>query len=409
MTSITSLDVFIGNRLIGNIALLPNDRSIFSFEESYVDDLTRPTLSLSFIDMYGDILTDRRPIQTQLEPFFSNLLPEGYLRKYLSEKAGIAEVREFYLMWVLGRDLSGNVIVKPSEGEEWPPFEDKNMNDAEKAYRKEQAMRFSLAGVQLKFSALISESKGLTIPAQGHGGDWIVKLPSERWKGVPENEYSMMKFAERMGMNVPDIQLVSMNDIKGIPTDIGDLSGNTLAIKRFDRDKGKRIHIEDFAQVFGLYPDRKYERGNYKNIAEVLWAEIGEEAIIEYVKRLVFNILIGNGDMHMKNWSLIYPDGQNADIAPAYDFLSTIPYTQDKDMALNLYRGGPRLFTDITQDSFIQFAAKAKLPETITLNAVKETTEKFHDLWGEAKQSLPIEERVSDAIDAHLKELPLAK
>ena len=410
MTALTNLNVFLGDQNIGSITLLPNDKSIFSFSEEYVADINRPILSLSYKDIYGDVAVDRDAVQTRLEPFFSNLLPEGHLREYLATRAGVKDVREFYLMWILGQDLPGNVTVRPADGEDWPPMADKSLTKEEIETRHSQTMRFSLAGVQLKFSGLMAASGGLTIPAHGTGGSWIVKLPSVKWNGVPENEYSMMEFARRMGMDVPEVKLVRMDDIGGIPQGIGDMSGDALAVKRFDRtDGGGRIHMEDFAQVFNLYPERKYERGNYRNIAEVIWGEIDEEALTEYVKRLVFNAFIGNGDMHMKNWSLIYPDGRNAALAPAYDFLSTLPYMNDTDMALNLYRGGPRRFDALTQASFISFAAKAKLPETIVMTAVKETISQFYDLWPEVQKDLPIEKRVAEAIEKHLKTIPLAQ
>lgn len=410
MPSITHLDVLIGEKQIGNITLLPNDKNIFSFINEYVEDGNRPMLSLSYIDPNGDLITDRNSISTKLEPFFSNLLPEGHLRRYLAEKAGVKEVREFYLMWILGRDLPGNVIIKPSDGEDWPPTEDRGLTEQEISERKEQAMRFSLAGVQLKFSALETGThKGLTIPSHGSGGSWIVKLPSLQWNGVPENEYSMMAFASILGMDIPEIQLIHMDSIEGMPEGIGDISGNALAIKRFDRGiDGNRIHIEDFAQVYGVYPERKYKAGNYRNIVDVLWTLSDEDTVIEYVRRLVYNALIGNGDMHLKNWSLIYPDGRTPNIAPAYDFLSTVPYLKDKDMALNLYRGGPRLFADLTETSFAKFADQARIPETLVIRTVRETVDMFQDNWGEAKKSLPIEKRVSEAIEAHIRTIPIA-
>ena len=66
--------------------------------------------------------------------------------------------------------------------------------------RSENVLRFSLAGIQLKFSAIIEGRGGLTIPARGMGGSWIVKLPSREFEGVPENEFSMMTLARHIGM-----------------------------------------------------------------------------------------------------------------------------------------------------------------------------------------------------------------
>lgn len=409
MPDISVLDILLGDQHIGNLTLLDGDRPILSFRDDYVKNPERPTLSQSFKDPYGGIITEFNPTQTRVPAFFSNLLPEGHLREYIAERAGVKSMREFFLLWILGQDLPGNVIIRPADGEEWPPFAEKGLSEKEIDARRDKAMRFSLAGVQLKFSALTSGDKGLTIPTHGKGGSWIVKLPSNSFTGVPENEYSMMKLAYGIGMNVPQVKLIALEDIAGLPEDIGDFSGNAFAIERFDRSlNGERIHIEDFAQVFSLYPDSKYSRGNYRNIAEVIWAETGEEGIVEYIKRLTFNALIGNGDMHMKNWSLIYPDGVNAALAPAYDFLSTIPYLKEDGMALNLMRGGSKKFNELSLDSFVTLAAKASLPETMVINTVKETVSRFHDRWTNAKQDLPIEGRVSKAIDAHLKTLPLA-
>ena len=55
---------------------------------------------------------------------------------------------------------------------------------------------------------------------------------------------------------------------------------------------------------------------------------------MEFLRRFVFNALIGNADMHLKNWSLIYPDRRAAMLAPAYDFVSTIAYLPDDRLAL---------------------------------------------------------------------------
>jgi serine/threonine-protein kinase HipA len=61
--------------------------------------------------------------------------------------------------------------------------------------------------------------------------------------------------------------------------------------------------------------------------------EVGDAGAVEYTRRLVFSALIGNGDMHLKNWSLVYPDQRTPALAPAYDLVSTIPYMRDEDTA----------------------------------------------------------------------------
>jgi serine/threonine-protein kinase HipA len=138
-------------------------------------------------------------------------------------------------------------------------------------------MRFSLAGVQLKFSAVQQANGGLTIPATGKGGSWIVKLPSSRFDAVPENEYSMMELARMLGMDVPETQLLPINQIANIPAGIGKYGDSAFVIKRFDRVDGQAIHIEDFAQVFGVYPQDKYKKASMRNIAQVIGIEGKDE------------------------------------------------------------------------------------------------------------------------------------
>lgn len=134
---------------------------------------------------------------------------------------------------------------------------------------------------------------GLTIPAEGIGGSWIVKLPSMKFAGVPENEFAMMELARAVDIKVPEVRLVSLSEVADLPEDVVRMEGNVLAVKRFDRtEDGRFVHVEDFAQVFGLYPEKKYGRASYQNIAEVLWAETSEEDIAELIRA---GIPLGNG------------------------------------------------------------------------------------------------------------------
>jgi serine/threonine-protein kinase HipA len=406
MSSVSTLNVFLYGELVGTITNVGNDRSLFAFTQSYIEDAARPTLSLGFKDSLGELMTDFKAITTKLMPFFSNLLPEDEMRKYLAERANINPEREFLLLWVLGQDLPGAITVKPADGEELPPSITEPI-DEERSH-KDGAMRFSLAGVQLKFSAVQHATGGLTIPANGMGGSWIVKLPSSKFDGVPENEYSMMELARKIGMDVPETQLLNIGDIENIPNGIRQFGDSAFAIKRFDRiNGGGSVHIEDFAQVFGVYPSDKYMKASMRNIAEVIGIEGQEEDIAEFTRRLVFNTLIGNADMHLKNWSLIYSDKRSASIAPAYDFVSTIPYIADKEAALKVSRS--KKFTDFTMDELSHLAANARLPEKLVLDTAEETVSLFHDIWQKEKNNLALSRGVIEAIEQHLGTLPIAK
>ncbi len=405
MADISSLSVYLYDKKVATLTLLPGDSTLLAFEENYIEDENRPILSLGFKDSFGQLITEHRPVRTRIPPFFSNLLPEGPLREYLAKRAGVKSEREFHLLWVLGKDLPGAVRIEPGDDAKWPG-DDKESNLVSANTARENALRFSLAGVQLKFSAVTKAHGGLTIPAQGAGGSWIVKLPSAVYPGVPENEYAMMEFARMLGLDVPETRLVPIKDIEGLPEGMDQLGGETFAIKRFDRaDDGSAVHIEDFAQIFNVFPDRKYERASYRNIADVIAAEIGDDGIEEFVKRLVFNALIGNADMHLKNWSLIYPDRRNAKLAPAYDFVSTVGYLPDENMALTL--GRSKRFAELNEDQLRQFAIKARLAEKYIIDIATKMTEAFDDLWPQAKKEFALSKTLITSIEKHRKKVPL--
>jgi serine/threonine-protein kinase HipA len=400
---VQALEVLLAETRVGVLTHLGNEALIVTFDPTYIDaGSDRPTLSLGFKAADGGLVEQTRPTRVRLPPFFSNLLPEAHLREYLAARGRVHPEREFFLIWLLGADLPGAVVVR-SVDDTAPPADDESPT---RARVDEPPFRFSLAGVQLKFSALMETSKGLTLPIEGVGGDWIVKLPSPRFEAVPENEYAMMTLAKAIGLDVPEVRLVATKDIEGLPADLPEAFGQSLAVRRFDRPRpGERVHIEDFAQVFGVYPETKYKKASYSSIARVLWLEAGEEAITEYTRRLVFNLLIGNADAHLKNWSLMYPDRRTPKLAPAYDLVATVPYLPADRLALSL--GDTKEFADIDLDRFRRFAEKAGLPSRIVLRTVRETADELRDLWPTHEPIRALPEQIRKAMATHLQKVPL--
>lgn len=404
MADFSILNVELYGEQIGTITNVGGDRTLFAFNDTYIKDEKRSMLSLSFTDSHGDLLVDHRPYQKRLMPFFSNLLPEGHLRKYLADRAGVNHEREFHLLWALGHDLPGAITVTGPEGETWA-LEDAGGGDTSQQVQ-ENALRFSLAGVQLKFSAIKEASGGLTIPASGAGGSWIVKLPSREFEGVPENEFSMMKLASMMGMNVPRIDLVEVNGIKNVPDGIAKIGSSAFVIERFDRlPDGSRVQIEDFAQVFGAYPEDKYKKASLANLARVIATEGSDEDVVEFVRRLTYSMIVGNGDMHLKNWSLIYPDRRHVSLAPAYDFVSTIPYIPGDKSGLNISRS--KSFTDFNVDELHHFANKASIPKKLVTDTARETIDAFREVWYLEAKNLPMSNAVRKAIEHHMETVPI--
>lgn len=382
---------------VGVINRLAGGRHLFSFDEDYINDPHRPILSLSYKGLKGGLVSSTRIYNLRLPPFFSNLLPEGHLRAYLAKRAEVKPEQEFFLLAALGSDLPGAVLVTPEESS---VIDDEVVQQKNKKNLNDTLLKFSLAGVQLKFSAIMETSGGLTIPADGRGGSWIVKLPSAQFEAVPENEFVMLALAKAIGIELPKNYLLDTNEIEGLPKDSQYIAGKVLAVERFDRKENQRIHMEDFAQIFGQYPEGKYENQSYANIAAVLWAEIGEEAAYEFVRRLVFSILIGNADMHLKNWSLLYPDTRLPVLSPAYDLVSTIPYIQDDHLALNF--GDSRSLKEITVDQLRRFAEVARMPVSPLSQLVRDTIEKTISEWSKLTEKDLLPKKILTEIDQQI-------
>ncbi|MER9947882.1 HipA domain-containing protein [Mesorhizobium sp. M0047] len=393
------LDVLLNDLKVGTIVRTPGDFNAFNFDDAYRATGGFPVLSLSFRAAAGGLRKDPKPLAGALPAFFANLLPEDKLREAM-EKHHAGNVRagnDFDLLAALGADLPGAVRVLPTDG---------TTAVAEDASKDRPKARFSLAGVQMKLSVIKNTGKGggLTLPMGDEQGQYIAKFPSSAFPGVSENEFANLALAAAIGMDVPERELVEKSDFEGIPEEFDTLSdGKVLLVKRFDRVVGReRVHIEDFAQVFGVYPSRKYEGAAYHDIASALSAAVSPTAALEFVRRLALTVITGNGDMHLKNWSLIYRGpGDKPELAPIYDVLSTVPYIPADSMALSL--GGERSFKALAAPRWKAFANRARLPEPAVLRRVIKVVERVNDHWWSLPERAVIPEKVLERIDEHVK------
>jgi serine/threonine-protein kinase HipA len=402
----TVLEVWLGEVRVGSLTNLAYDENLFMFDNAYITDANRPVLSLAFLDPHGKVIEKPQQVRTRVPPFFSNLLPEGHLRDYLADRGSVKAAREFFLLWLLGTDLPGAVGVQDAEGRSLPPPDAENTRPQKTGGR--EVLRFSLAGVQLKFSAIGQPGRQLAIPVEGRGGHWIVKLPSSRYPLVPENEYSMMKLAERVGIEVAEVSLVPTNEIENLPPELDSESANSLVVRRFDRTtEGGRIHIEDFNQLYNQFPERKYKNYSYGNMAGDIWRVMGEEALKEFVRRLIFNAAIGNADMHLKNWSVIYPDGKTPRLAPGYDFVSTVRYIADPTMALSMAKEKDTKYLD--EELLTRFARRTGVPTNIVIASAHDIVDRLNDAWKVFSVDLPLDNEMRAQINKRLAYVPLTR
>lgn len=398
---IQSLDISLNNLPIGTLVRTPGDYNAFNLLASYRSLNNPPIFSLSLRSVDGGLRRDPKPIRGALPPFFANLLPEEKLREAM-EKHHAASVRpgnDFDLLAVLGTNLPGAVRALPSDGMPVP------IGPAADAGKK---ARFSLAGVQMKLSVMKNTGKegGITLAVDDEQGQHIAKFPSLTHIGLSENEFAILALAEALGMDVPARELVDRSEFAGIPEEFNTMStGKVLLVRRFDREaSGARVHMEDFAQVFGRYPSEKYTGAAYHNIAAALNSGVSFDAAIEFVRRLALTALTGNGDMHLKNWSLLYPgDGRTPTLSPVYDVLSTIPYIPKDGMALSL--AGEKSFKALTQERWRSFANRSRLPEGAVMTAVAETAADVRAKWSVLPERDVVPAQVLERIDAHVDEM----
>jgi serine/threonine-protein kinase HipA len=388
------LSVWLGDVRAGTLTR-SGEGATFMLDDDYRGLAQRPVLGQAF----EDNPTARHFVRQGVPSWFGNLLPEGPLRELIAERAGVNPARSWFLLDLLGLDLPGAVVVCREQGTSALELKDaEESGDAE-----EQPLKFSLAGVQLKFSALRDE-RGLTVPAQGRGGDWIVKLPDQRFEGVPETEYDVMRWAREAGLHVPDVLLLDLTNVDGLPPQLYERPGKAFAIQRFDRVAGERVHMEDFAQVLGLSAREKYGHANFESIGRVL-AAIAPADVDEMIRRLVFQVLSGNGDAHVKNWSLIYPDGIHPRLSPAYDLLNTTAFVYDDDLGLRL--GGTKEFRQITLTTFRRFGARVGVDEGSVEAVVRDQIDSTVRAWELMRAEWTAPAHIRHEIDRRLTTLPL--
>lgn len=383
-----TVEVLLHERVIGSLNQDERGQWVFRFVEAYRRSPERPTLGQKFEDNLAGVYRGKKG---SLPPFFANLVPEpgGELRPILETHLGVAEGDDITLLERLGRDLPGAVEVRAasvtSEGR--LSGLDETVEPTEPFDADGEWMRFSLAGIQLKFSVIMAEDR-FTLPAHGRLGDWLVKLASRRFLGLCENEYAIMRWAHGAGFDVPETILRPASALVGTLGEHAEPGTNVLAVRRFDRDeRGRKIHQEDLAQVVNLLPGHKYDHYSYEDIVQIVAATAGDDAGDEMIRRLTLMIASGNGDAHLKNWSLVYPDRVRAILSPLYDQVATIAWPHEVTRTLALKFGGTKAMTQIGRATVVAFAARIGWDSARVARLVDATIERLAHAWTECERA----------------------
>lgn len=371
------------------------DHTRFVFSEAYLDDPDRAVLGLRF----EESLRSRYASALRLPKWFSNLLPEGPLREWIAQDRGVSLDREMELLAQVGHDLPGAVRILPADSPDgdWegamPGGVD--LHGSLHSVPADSPWRFSLAGVALKLS-MLAQGDRLTVPVGGAHGDWLVKFPDHRHEDVPRNEFTMMSLARATGIETPEVRLVHRDELDGVPARMWPNGEQwAYAVRRFDRlhDVGRTsVHIEDFAQVRDKYPQEKYQ-GSFETVAALAYRGRDIAALLEAVRRIAFSVIIGNGDAHLKNWSLIYRNRRLPTLSPVYDLVSTAVYAPgDEPEDFGLSFGGSKRFSDMKPTTFkrLQYRLDNRVGTTNSdLAAVAaQTAQRVREYWPQYEEHL---------------------
>jgi serine/threonine-protein kinase HipA len=296
------------------------------------------------------------------------------------------------------------LIATPMEAEDVPEVvltANGRLGQAVKVITNQQPHKFSLAGVQMKFSMKERDGRYNLAQDSGELGDWIIKTPSTQHVDVPLNEFTAMTLAAMAGVDIPEIKLVERDRLDNLPPIKLPDENFAFAIKRFDRNNNTRIHMEDFAQVLVKYPHEKYNSANYEQIGRILFQYSGDGLADaqQFARRLLVNILLANGDAHLKNWSLLYQDKITPRLSPAYDIVTTSVYMRDeREYALNL--GKTKEWYKVDLSHFEAWAKKADIPWRAIKPHLADVMDRARAKWPRALSDLPM----NDGHKKHLRQ-----
>jgi len=298
----------------------------FQYSEAWLANPQRFALSPHLPLVPAPLLdgASRRPVQW----YFDNLLPEEGQRHLLARDARIDVADAFGLLTFYGAESAGSLtLLSPDAGPQaLEPLRALQDIDLEARIRQlpkaplthAAVKRMSLAGAQHKLAVVLRNGE-LYEPVGATPSTHILKPdhPDEDYPHSVINEWFVMRLAKRVGLDVPEVYR------RYVPSPV-------YLIDRFDRvpdgDDWQRRHVIDACQLLGLDRSFKYSQGSMESLA-ALAASCRSPAVARarLFGWLVFNVLIGNSDAHLKNLSFMVSH-EGVQLAPFYDLLSIASY-----------------------------------------------------------------------------------
>ncbi len=324
------LRIYVGDRLAGHL-----NRQGESYTFDYLSDYEGPPVFLGWEGKHA------RREWKDFPAAFDGLLPEGVLLDQLLAKHKLDKTDKWGQLIAVGRDLTGFVSVLADDSQQQPigkfsprelprkrvpiePAEDGLPYTAAElvAYHGKHKLRMSLSGVQPKVSAVFSRKKQRFKIVETNGS-YILKPSPQAFPDAAENEALTMQLARAVGIDVPHCGWLQAKGGSGV-----------FWIERFDRwgaGNRNRVRCEDACQILEVPASWKYA-GNLETLTRMIREHCSNPRLqlVKFFQRVLFCWITGNGDMHLKNWSLI-ENGRLIELSPAYDLLNTKILINDED------------------------------------------------------------------------------
>lgn len=353
-----TLEVYLNGRKAGRL-VDDNGKMSFAYLREYLEAEGREPVSFS-IPLRAEAFA-----HDEIEAFLSNLLPDDIIRTRIADILQIPRENTFALLKAIGGDCAGAVSFftegtspETSDKGEYRELSDKEAGRILDNLQKrpldvgEDGFRISGAGAQDKLIACMKDGQVL-LPLNGTPSTHIIKPAMPDYPDSVENEWFAMRLADACRLSVA-------------ACDIAVIDGKRCYVcVRYDREsidgKVRRLHQEDFCQMLKVDPKRKYESvggpGIRESFALLRALQLPASDTLEFLDRLLFNFIVGNGDAHAKNFSVLYRNGVPR-LSPAYDIMSTAIYPEvGKRMAMKI--DGEYAFKWITRGKFIRMADKS--------------------------------------------------